>query len=197
MALHVFGLIGVMHLLRGRRVTIGQVGAGLVIMGSVLLGGHWLIVLVETAGAQADPDRALELLTAASESPWGALVLVGGLGSNILGPVLLAAGLWTRRATPPWVPIVLLLYAAAPFLASGGPPSGTYQWRTSSQALAVVSAVLLGAALVGLALRIPSLPDEAWARWQPLPEAPRRRRSRSSADVAPLTGPLPPHPRRT
>lgn len=192
----VFGLIGVLHLLRGRRVTLGQVGAGLVIMGSVLLGGHWLIVLVETAGAQADPDRALAMLTTASESPWGALVLVGGLASSILGPVLLAAGLWTRRATPVWVPIVLLLYAVLPFLASGGPPPGTYQWRTSSQALAVLSAVLLGAALVGLALRILSLPDGAWARWQPLPDAPRRRRSRSAVDAAPLAGPLPHPPTR-
>ena len=125
----VFGLIGVLHLLRGRRVTLGQVGAGLVIMGSVLLGGHWLIVLVETAGAQADPDRALAMLTTASESPWGALVLVGGLASSILGPVLLAAGLWARRATPIWVPIVLLLYAALPFFASGGPPPA----RTSGE----------------------------------------------------------------
>ena len=35
----------------------------------------------------------------------------------------------------------------------------------------MVSSALLGAALVGLALRILSLPDEAWARWQPLPDA--------------------------
>jgi hypothetical protein len=171
----VFGLIGVLHLLRGRRVTLGQLGAGLVIMGSVLLAGHWLIVLVETAGAQVDPDRALKLLTTASESRWAALLEVGGLGSTILGPVLLAVGLWTRRATPVWVPIVLLLYAAVPFFPSDGPAPGTYQWRTSSQAIAVVSSALLGAALVGLALRVLSLPGEAWARWQPLPDPPRRR----------------------
>lgn len=59
----VFGMVGVLHLLRGRRVTLGQLGAGLVIMGSVLLAGHWLVVLIETAGAQIGPDQALELLT--------------------------------------------------------------------------------------------------------------------------------------
>ena len=174
----VFGLIGVLHLLRARRVTLGQVGAGLVIMGWVLLAGHWLIVLVETAGAQGDPNRALELLTTASESPWGALLSVAGLGL-ILGPVLLAVGLWTRRATPVWVPIALLLYTAVSFLPANSPPPGTYQWRTSSQAIALVSSALLAAALVGLALRILSLPDEAWARWQPLPDAPLRRRAGS------------------
>ena len=52
----VFGMVGVLHLLRGRRVTLGQLGAGLVIMGSVLLAGHWLVVLIETAGAQVGPE---------------------------------------------------------------------------------------------------------------------------------------------
>jgi hypothetical protein len=175
----VFGLVGVLHLLRGRRVTLGQLGAGLVIMSWVLVGGHWLINLVETAGAQVDPDRVLKLLTTASESPWGALVYAGDFVGFILGPVLLAVGLWTRRATPVWVPIALLLSVAVSFLPGNAPPPGTYQWRTSSQAVAVVSSALLGAALVGLALRILSLPDEAWARWQPLPDAPRRRRAGS------------------
>jgi hypothetical protein len=78
-----------------------------------------------------------------------------------------------------WVPIALLLSVAVSFLPWNAPPPGTYQWRTSSQAVAVVSSALLGAALVGLALRILSLPDEAWARWQPLPDAPRRRRAGS------------------
>ena len=192
----VFGLVGVLHLLRGRRVTLGQLGAGLIIMSWVLVGGHWLINLVETAGAQVDPDRALKLLTTALESPWGALVYVGEVGAYIVGPVVLAVGLWTRRATPVWVPVALLLSTAVTFLPSEALPPGTYQWRTTSQAIAVVSSALLGAALVGLALRILSLPDEAWARWQPLPDAPRRRRAPSSADAAPPAGPLPRHPRR-
>jgi hypothetical protein len=190
----VFGLVGVLHLLRGRRVTLGQLGAGLIIMSWVLVGGHWLINLVETAGAQADPDRALELLTTASESPWAALAYVGDFVALIVGPVVLAVGLWTRRATPVWVPVALLLSTAVTFLSEALPP-GTYQWRTTSQAIAVVFSALLGAALVGLALRILSLPDEAWARWQPLPDAPRRRRAPSSADAAPPAGP-PRHPRR-
>lgn len=192
----VFGLIGVLHLLRGRRVTLGQVGAGLVVMGSVLMAGHWLIVLVETAGAQVAPGRALELLTTAQKSPWATLVYVGEVGGLILGWVLMAVGLWTRRATPVWVPVAMLLSAAVPLLPSNAPPPGTYQWRTSSQAIAVGSSALLGAALVGLALRLLSLPDEAWARWQPLPDAPRRRRTPSPSDTAPPAGPLPGHPRR-
>lgn len=85
----VFGMVGVLHLLRGRRVTLGQLGAGLVIMGSVLLAGHWLVVLIETAGAQVGPDQTLELLTTAQESPRAAPVAVGGLG-QILGWVLIA-----------------------------------------------------------------------------------------------------------
>jgi hypothetical protein len=173
----VFGLVGVLHLLRGRRITLGQLGAGLVITGSVLLAGHWLIVLVETAGARGDRDRALQLLTTASQSPWGALVYVAAL-SLFLGPALMAVGLWTRRAAPVWVPIALLSYTAVAFLAPLLSPRAapdTYQWRTSSHAIAVVSAALLGAALVGLALHILSVSDEAWARWQPLPETPRRR----------------------
>jgi hypothetical protein len=190
----VFGLVGVLHLLRGGRVTLGQLGAGLVIMGSVLMAGHWLIVLVETAGAQVDPDRALQLLTTASENHWGALLYVAAFGL-FLGPVLMAVELGTRRATPVWVPVALLLYTAAGFLSPAATP-GTYQWRTTSHAIAVVASALLGAALVGLALRILSLPDEAWARWQPLPDAPRRRRAPSPADAAPPAGPLPRHPRR-
>ena len=173
----VFGMVGVLHLLRGRRVTLGQLGAGLVIMGSVLLAGHWLLVLVETAGAQVGPDQALELLTTAQESPWAALVAVGGLG-QILGWVLMAMGLWTRRATRVWVPVALLLSTVLTLLPANTPPPDAYGWRTSSQAIAVIYSALLGAALVGLALRILSLPDEAWARWQPLPDAARRHRRR-------------------
>lgn len=186
----VFGLVGVLHLLRGRRVTLGQVGVGLMIMGSVLMAGHWFIVLVETAGAQVDPDRALQLLTTASQSPWGALLYVAAIGL-FLGPLLMAMELWRRRATPVWVPVALLLYSAVGFL-SPRASSGTYQWRTTSHAIAVVASVLIGAALVGLAARILSLPDEAWARWQPLPDTPRRRKTSSRVDVAPPALPRPP-----
>ena len=191
----VFGLVGALHLLRGRRVTLGQLGAGLIIVCWVLDGAHWLINLVETAGAQDDPNRALKLLTTASQSPWAALVDIAAVGGLIVGPVLLAVGLWRRRATPNWVPVTLLLYTAVTFIPGGAPPAGTYQWRTSSQALAIASAALLAAALVGLALRILSLPDEAWARWQPLPDAPRRRRASSLRTRHQPAGPLAHHPR--
>ena len=191
-----FGLIGVLHLLRGRRVTLGQLSTGLVIASWVLVGGHWLLNLVETAGALGDPDRGLVLVRTAQQSPWAVLAYVGDFIGFILGPVLLAVGLLTRRATPVWVPVALLLSVAVGFVPANSPPPGTYQWRTSSQAVTVVASALLSAALVGLALRILSLSDEAWARWQPLPDAPRRRRAPFPADTTPHAGPLLRHPRR-
>jgi hypothetical protein len=64
----VFGRIDVLHLLRGQRVTLGQVCLGLVIMSSVLVGGDRLLNLVEVAGGEVDPDRALELSTTAQRA---------------------------------------------------------------------------------------------------------------------------------
>lgn len=116
----VFGLIGVLHLLRGRRVTLGQLGAGLILVLWVLDGARWLINLVETAGAQDDPNRALTLLTAASQSPWAVLVDIAAVCGLFLGPVLLAVEAWRRRVTPIWVPITPLMYPAVTFIPGGG-----------------------------------------------------------------------------
>lgn len=79
-----------------------------------------------------------------------------------------------------------------------GPAAGDWERCASLDEIAAASnryqasGVLnaLGTALVSLALRILSLPDEAWARWQPLPDAPRRRRAPFPAER------LPRHPRR-
>ena len=159
------GLLGVIHLLRRRRVTIGQIGAALVMIGAVAIASTYTINVIEILGTGDEFDRGqvVRLLDDAEESGEAAPIFVMFLLGLVLGSILLAIGLWRQRAVPLWVPIVLVLSSLAGFVAG------------DTQAASLISSAILAAALIAIGLRILAVSDDDWERWEVLSEerAPR------------------------
>jgi Domain of unknown function (DUF4386) len=152
------GLLGVIHLLRRRRVTLGQVGAALVMVGAVAIASTYAISVIEIVGTGDEFDRGqvVSLLDEAEESGEAAPIFVMFLLGLVLGSILLAIGLWRQKAVPVWVPIVLVLSSVAGFVAG------------DSQASSLISSAILAAALIAIGLRILAVSDDDWERWEVL-----------------------------
>jgi hypothetical protein len=165
------GLISVIHLLRRRRVTLGQIGAGLVLIGAVAIASTYIVSVFEIVSTDEKFDRTqmVELFEDTEESGEAAPVFAMFLGGLILGTILLAIGLWRQRAVAVWVPILLVV-------------GNIVNFAGESQGLALVSSVILAAALIPLGLKILSVSDDDWERWEVLPE-PKRPEARAAPDV--------------
>jgi hypothetical protein len=152
------GLVGVIHLLRCRRVTLGQIGAALVMIGAVAIASTYVISAIEVIGTGDEFDRAevVRLLDDAEESGEAAPIFVMFLLGLVLGSILLAIGLWRQKAVPIWVPILLVLSSVAGFV--GG----------DSQTASLVSGAILAAALIAIGLKILSVSEDDWERWEVL-----------------------------
>lgn len=160
------GMLGTARLLRGRRGTIGRIGALALGAASVVIAGILLAISVAEV-AMVDPaaDRAqmIALYDRTEEVGFASAVFgVVWFGGFVLGSLLLAIGLLIRRVVPIWSPLLLVGWLAVLFFLEG---------RLGS----ILGSLALLAALAPIAYRIATLGDEAWARWQPLPdEDPRR-----------------------
>jgi len=156
------GLVATARLIRGRRVGVGQVGAYLLAVGALVVGGVvFAINAVEVAMVDPSADRA-EMVALAERGEESGAAMIAFFGTFLVGfvggVVLLAIGLWTRRAVPLWSPLVLVGSIAVLFVLGDG--------RVGS---AVGMAVFV-AALVPISLKLFSLTDEEWERWQVLPD---------------------------
>ena len=115
------GMIGVMHVLRGPRVTLGQIAAGIVTVGLIGLTGSLAFSVVDLAMAGSE-DRAamIELRSELEESaPYRAFWLGFSALATVGGLILLAVALLRARAVPVWAPLVMLA-AAVLWYARGG-----------------------------------------------------------------------------
>jgi hypothetical protein len=178
----VAGLTGVLHLVRSRRVNLAQVGTVLLMFGVIGGGGAYIANLIEASAANPAFDRGqmAAMLDGAVDSPWVVPVFVVWIGGLGLGPVLLAIGLFLRRAAAPiWVPIVLIAGTVVTFVGVG-----------SSQLVAALGSLLVVAACAGLAAKILTTSDEQWGRWQVLPDE-RSARATSPERPSDSVGPAP------
>jgi hypothetical protein len=152
----ILGMIGVMRLLRRRRVTLGQLAAGLVTVGLIGLTASFAFSVFDLAMADFDNRAAMVHLhdelgdSLAYKAYWLTFFSAG----TVLGLILLAVTLLRRRIVPIWSP-TLLLVASAFWHVAGG--------ERLPDALALV---MLAAALAPLAARIWSLSDADWERWE-------------------------------
>lgn len=150
------GTIGVMRLLRHRRVTFGQFAAGLLTVGLIGLTAGFAFNAFDVAVADFD-DR--ETMVAFSESledsgALNAYFIAFFFGGIVLGSVLLAIALYRRRIVPIWSPILLVVAIVVGF--AGG----------EEKLLSALSFLILAAALAPLAMLIWSLSDDDWERWE-------------------------------
>lgn len=151
-ALFVPGVIGIVHLIRGRGVTLAHIGGALAVLGLgafPALGATSVFdaVAVETIN-QADYVALIDGL----EDQWAAIVLlILILIPALLSLILIGAAVWRSGLAPAWVGILLIVSAL--MLVTG-----------NSQVLNVIADVLMLVAFGFIAVRMLQLGDEVWDR---------------------------------
>jgi hypothetical protein len=152
----ILGMIGVMRLLRRRRVTLGQLAAGMVIFGLIGLTASFAFSVFDLAMANFENREAMAHLHAelGDSFAYKAYWLIFFSAGTVLGLILLAVALLRQRLVAPWSPILLIVASVFWHVAGG-------ERVTDALALA-----MLVAAFVPLAVRIWSLNDQDWARWE-------------------------------
>ena len=160
------GMLGVAHLLRARRLTLGQVAAWMVALGATIGVGVFVIGVFDAEAAEVATDRVamVELLERAEDSVGANVffIVLFALGI-LLGNLLLALALLRRRAAgiPVWVPGVIVAGLILSFVFGDG-------------ILGALAFLVLAAGYWGIAGRMLAVSDEEWERWSPLGEAAAR-----------------------
>jgi len=152
------GALGVMKLMRGKGITLGQVGAGLMALGLILFSSNLAFYGADVVMAQfADRPAAVALSEALQDDAVvNGFFMATFLGGIVLGSILLAVALFRRRIVPVWSPVLLVASTVLGFVGQ-------------TQILSALSLLILTAGFAPLGQRIWSLSDEAWAQWEPLP----------------------------
>lgn len=161
------GTIGLWQLFRGPRVTLGQVGAGLMLIGIITTIAFFGFGVYEYEAAQSGYDRAqMAKLADNVEAPSAVAVplLIVFLVGMVLGSLIVAWSLWRRQIVPLWSPAAIVVGTILNFLAD-------------SAALGAVASAftLVGFGWVGVTLL--SMSAEEWdrrGRTPGLPESPAR-----------------------
>ena len=150
------GMLGVMRLLRGRRVSLGQIAAGVVVLGLIGLTGGLAFSVFDLAMVDFEDRAAMVKLRAELQDSdaFRAYWLFFFRAATIGGLILLAAAVASRRIVPLWSPAALAA-ASLLWLLGGG-----------EQILNAIAMLALALAVAPLAGRIWSLSDEAWAQWE-------------------------------
>ncbi len=158
------GMLGVMRLLRGLKVSLGQVAAAIVTVGLIGLTGSFAFSVFDLAMASFEDRGAMVELRAELQDsgPYRAYWLVFFRGATVGGLILLAVAIARRRIVRPWSPAAVIVAALLWSLGGG------------EQILNATSSLLLAIALTPLAARIWSFSDEAWAEWE-IPVRPREK----------------------
>jgi Domain of unknown function (DUF4386) len=154
LALAVPAVLGLMHMLREREVSLGHVGGGLAMLGLLAYVG---VVAIEgfvgwQMGEAGDRAAMVALLTSINDS--AAIVtpfFVGSLAFAV-GMVGLAIGLYRARAVQSWMAICLAVGAV--LLAISGPAAATW--------VAIVAAAFLVVGLGSIGAMVYRESDEAW-----------------------------------
>jgi hypothetical protein len=153
-ALSVPAVLGLMHMLREREVSLGHVGGGLAMLGLLAYVG---VVAVEglvgwAMGEAGDRGAMVALLTSINES--AAIVIPFFILSLAfaVGMICLAVGLYRARAVQSWMAICLGVGAV--LLAISGPAAATW--------LGIVAAAFLVVGFGSIGRMVYRESDEAW-----------------------------------
>jgi hypothetical protein len=159
------GAIGVIHLFRGRRVGLGQIAGGMLVLGACAPVAFYTYGIIEYEMATLSGlDRAQMALllhkadATAVQLPVFLLFVVG----LVLGLILLGIAAWRRRIVPRWAAVTLLI-------------SGPLAFASNGQVLSIVSFAVLTTGLGSLGWAALQMTDAEW-------DAPRE---------APAPAPLP------
>lgn len=151
------GVLGAMKLMRGRGITLGQIGAGLMSIGLILFSANVAFYGIDVEMARAsDRAAAARIFEGIQESSvLGPFYMATFLGGIVLGSILLAIALFRRRVVPVWSPLLIVASTVLGFFGE-------------TQMLSALSLLLLVIGLAPLGRKVLSLSNEAWAQWEPL-----------------------------
>jgi Domain of unknown function (DUF4386) len=145
--------IGLIHLFRGRRVTLGQVAGSLLALGSAASVAFYAFTTVEYEMVNIsglDRTQMARLLDKGQESAAALplfLVFVVGI---VIGLILLGIAAWRRHVVPVWAGIALIVGGVLAF--AGG----------DSKVINIVDFAVLVVGLGSIGLAVLSMSDEEW-----------------------------------
>lgn len=147
---------GIVHVYRGRKVGVGQVGAGLIAIGMAVFFAFYAFgtvqyEMINHAQFKTAQNQLLfaQLLHFGQQNGPGAVLFLAFLLGLVLGPILLGIAMIRRRNVPVWAGVLTILTGPVGFFANGAVASAVVQ-------------VVLFAAFAPLALLIWRMSDEEW-----------------------------------
>jgi uncharacterized membrane protein YcfT len=144
--------VGIIHLFRGRRVTLGQIAGSLLLVGGTVTVAFFTFSIVEYEMVnQSGLDRVQmakfldKANNSASTLPLFILFIVG----IVLGLILLAVAAWRAKLIPIWAAVLILL-------------GGLLGFATQSKVGDIVDNALLLVGVGMLGRAVLSMSDEEW-----------------------------------
>jgi hypothetical protein len=121
------GLLGLWRLFQGPRVTVGQVGTGLLLIGMITTIAFFGFGVYEYEAATSglDPSQMARLADNAEASALAIPLLFVFLVGVVIGSLVVAWSLWRRRIAPVWSPAAIVVGTILNFLADSAALSAT------------------------------------------------------------------------
>jgi hypothetical protein len=121
------GLIGLWRLFQGPRVTVGQVGSALMLIGMITTIAFFGFGVYEYEAATSglDPAQMARLADNAEASAVAIPLLVVFLVGVVVGSLIVAWSLWRHRIAPVWSPVAIVVGTILNFLADSAALSAT------------------------------------------------------------------------
>jgi len=144
--------VGIIHLFRGRRVTLGQIAGSLLLVGTSVTVAFFTFAIVEYEMVnQSGLDRVqlAKFLDKANNSASGLPLFILFIVGIVLGLILLAIAAWRAKLIPIWAAVLILLGGLLAF--AGQSKAG----NIVDNALLLVGSGMLGRAVL-------SMSDEEW-----------------------------------
>ena len=145
--------VGIIHLFRNRRVTLGQIAGSLLLVGTAVTTAFYAFSIVEYEMVNQPGLNRVELakyLDKANNTASGAPLFILFLLGIVLGLILLAIAAWRRKLIPIWAAILIFLGGLFAFF--GG----------QDQTASIIDGVLLLIPFVMLGRTVLSMSDEEW-----------------------------------
>lgn len=147
------GAVGLIHFLRGRKLTLGQIGAALVAMGAAVSMGFYAFGMYEyemVNRTYLDRLQMAKLLHATNMSASGAPFFILFIVGVVIGLILLGIACWRNRIIPIWASLLIIAAGVISFLSGNSKPVG------------IVGFAVLTAGLGTLGFTVLQSSDESW-----------------------------------
>jgi hypothetical protein len=146
-------VFGILHLIRGRGVTLAHIGGGLAILGAL---GHvavmtYQLVLVEMTRI-GDREAMVALIDRLSNSTAVGFVVFPMILAFAFGLLILSIALWRARIVQGWAAALVLVAVILDVGAPDGAPAG----------VSIAKQLLAFAAFAYVGLRILRMSDDEW-----------------------------------